>query len=451
MRKLKLTSAKKGSRKAPAPPSDAALKELLAVREIAQALITAERAEDVFQLALERVVPVVGAAFGSVYVVDDGSELMRLAASHNWPERFRPWLGEMRVRMGFGPSGQAASRREPIEVPDVFADDALEDWQEVASELGFRALVAIPLAVRDRVLGALTFYFDAVGTFTDEHRALLRLVADQMAAAAEKASLIEELRRANAALTNANETLQRQNEALREARRIKDEFLANISHELRTPLTAVLGYIGLMQEGISGPLTEGQQGELRHVARASERLLGLIDDLLDLTTLKRGVFDVVVEDFDPRALLAEAVASVPRKKDVRVTVAPADVRVMRTDRKKAAKILVSLLDNAVKFTPKGEVTASISADGDLVAFRVRDTGIGIRPEARELVFEEFRQVDGSTTRPYGGTGLGLTLARRLARTLGGDITFESEPETGSVFTLELPREYHPTHEEPTPP
>src|SRR5581483_6180325 len=144
--------------------SEAAVRELMAVREIVQAFLTADRPEEVFRFALERVSPLVGATFASVYLIDGASELMRLAAAYNWPSRYEPWLGEMRVRLGFGPSGEAASERRAIEVPDVFADPHLEDWQEVASELGFRALIALPLQTNNRLLGAVTFYFsDAKG------------------------------------------------------------------------------------------------------------------------------------------------------------------------------------------------------------------------------------------------------------------------------------------------
>ena len=158
----------------------------MAVREVIHAFLTADRPEEVYQFALERVSPLVGATFASVYLVDGASELMRLGAAYNWPQRFRPWLGEARVRLGFGPSGEAASERRTIEVADVFADNDLEDWQEVASELGFRSLIALPLQTGSKVLGAVTFYFADAESFSSEKRGLLRIVADQMAATAEK-------------------------------------------------------------------------------------------------------------------------------------------------------------------------------------------------------------------------------------------------------------------------
>jgi signal transduction histidine kinase len=420
--------------------TDTSVRELMAVREIAHAFLHADRPEEVFQFALDRVSPLVDATFASIYLVDGATELMHLTASYNWPERFRPWLGEMRVRLGFGPSGEAAAERRVIEVPDVFADPDLEDWQEVASELGFRSLVALPLQTANGVRGAVCFYFAEPGARSVETRGALRIVADQMAATAEKAALIEEMRRANTALLEANEELERQYVELLEAKRVKDEFLANISHELRTPLTAVLGYISLLQEELSGPLTAGQRHDLRQVTDSSERLLRLIDDLLELTSLKRGSHELTLEEFDPAGLLAQTVAELEgRPTGVLVRVqSPAHALRMRSDPGKITRILVSLLSNAYKFTTHGEVIASLEIRGDRAVYRIRDTGIGIAATEQKLVFEEFRQVDGSETRRYGGSGLGLTLARQLARALGGDIELHSVPGEGSAFTVQLP-------------
>jgi len=369
---------------------------------------------------------------------------MRLAAVHNWPERFAPFLGEMRVRLGFGPSGEAASERRTIEVADVFADPSLEDWQEVATELGFRSLVALPLQTGQAVLGTLTFYFANAAQLSPDTRSLMRMVADQMAATAEKARLIEDLQRANAALQDSNAELERQYVASVEARRIKDEFLANISHELRTPLTAVIGYISLMQDGLAGPVTQEQQKTLAQVKESSEKLLSLIVDLLELTTLKRGGLEVSVTRFDPSEPARIAVATTqgrPAEVELQVTQSNDLPLVMASDEKKITKILVSLLSNAYKFTHKGHVRVNTHASGGRIIYTVEDTGIGIPLEAQRYVFEEFRQVDGSATRRYGGSGLGLSLARRLARLLGGDIVLVSLPGTGSTFRVEVPVEY----------
>jgi len=131
----------------------------MAVREIMHAFLTAERPEEVYQLALHRVSHVVGATFSCVYLIEPGCDLMRLAAAYNWPEKYAKFLGQMRVRLGSGPSGEAARERRVVEVPDLFADHTLVDWHDVASELGFRAFVALPLETNGAVLGAVTFYF----------------------------------------------------------------------------------------------------------------------------------------------------------------------------------------------------------------------------------------------------------------------------------------------------
>jgi signal transduction histidine kinase len=422
------------------------MRELVAVREIVHAFLTADRPEEVFRFALERVSPVVGATFASVYLVDGASELMRLAAAYNWPQRYEPWLGEMRVRLGFGPSGEAASERRAIEVPDVFADPNLEDWQEVASELGFRALVALPLQTSSRVLGAVTFYFADARGFSIERRGLLRIVAAQMAATAEKAALIDDLRRANAALTESKAEVEQQYLAVVEARRVKDEFLTNVTHELRTPLTAVMGYISLLQEEFSGPLTEHQQNDLSLARDASDRLLALIDNLLEMTTLKRGATELHIETFDPREPLREAATATkgrPESTELRIEVPPDPLHFMRSDRRKLTKILSSLISNAYKFTTRGVVTASLDVANGRALYRIQDTGIGVPLASQRLIFDEFRQVDGSLTRRYGGTGLGLALSRRLARLLGGDIDLVSAPGEGATFTVEVPLEYQP--------
>jgi signal transduction histidine kinase len=416
--------------------SDAGHRELVAIREIAQAFLAAKNPSDIYQFALDRVSPLVGAAFACVYLIDGQSELMSLRASHNWPERYARFLGDMRVRLGFGPSGEAASERRIIEVPDVFANRTLEDWQEVATELGFKSLAALPLQTAEGVLGTVTFYFAASGALTAESRGLLRVVADQMAACAEKARFMEEL-------TRANTELEKQYVAVVEARKLQDEFLSNVSHELRTPLTAVLGYLSLIEEGLAGPVTPEMETTLHEVKGSSEKLLELIGDLLELSSLKRDQLGIEVSEFDPRDALRDAVTATPGRRDaVKLIVEEAPALPMITsDRRKVTRLVGALLNNAYKFTEQGEVRVAIERSGDRIAYRIVDTGCGISEEAQRFVFEEFRQEDGSATRRYGGSGLGLAIARRLARLLGGEISLSSEQGRGSTFRAELPVSY----------
>lgn len=427
---------------------DATPQELVAVREIVHAFLTADRPEDVYRFALERVSPVVGATFASVYLIDGASELMRLAASYNWPRRYERWLDQVRVRVGFGPSGEAASERRAIEVPDVFADPGLEDWQDVASELGFRALIALPLQAAGGVLGTVTFYFDEAGTCPPERAGLLRIVAGQMAATAEKAALIAALRATNAALVDSKAELEQHVLAVLDARRVKDEFLNNISHELRTPLTAVIGYLALLAEEVDAPLSDRQRVDVAQAREASDRLLCLIDTLLEMTATTHRA-SIVIDTFDPRVPLQDAVADAlamtrgqPPATTMEMTLPPDPVPPMRSDRAKVTRILGSLIGNAFKFTPHGTVTVSMAITDGRIAYRVRDTGVGVPRELQAVIFDDFRQADGSLTRRHGGAGLGLALARRLTRLLGGDIALESAPGEGSAFIVELPLDVH---------
>jgi signal transduction histidine kinase len=427
----------------PAEGVDFGLRELMAVREIVHAFLTAERPEDVFQFALDRVSPVVGATFACVYVVDGASELMRLAAAYNWPERYTPFLGEMRVRLGFGPSGEAASERRAIEVPDIFADPSLEDWQEVANELGFRSLAALPLQTGAGVLGTVTFYFATVGGLSAETRSLLRMVADQMAATAQKARLIDDLKRANSALTDTNAELESQYAALLEARSLQDEFLANLSTELRSPLAELVDYISGIQVEDASP-TDAKGAALRDVTQSGQALLARITSLVELSELKRGGVEPAVSAFDPRDPMREALAITTGRRDgVELHTSEPDVApTMASDRRRVTGMLSALLANAYAFTEHGSVRAAVEVHDERVVYRVEDTGVGIPAEAQRNVFDEFRRGDADAPGERRvAAGLGLPLARRTARSLGGDVVLVSAPGQGTTVRVELPLVY----------
>ena len=436
---------------APLPAADTLLRELQAAREIAHAFQTAATPLEVYRLALERVSPLVGAAFASVFL-RDGEAALRLAASWNWPPEFQAFLGDMRVRVGAGPTGVAVAENRVVEVPNVFSSGELEDWWEVARELGFAASVSLPLLLGGRPEGAVTFYFREPGSPRSHDRHLLRLVADQLSATAEKAHLIEDLQRANALLRLQNVELEARYREAEEARRLRGELLANVSHELRTPLTAILGYTYLLRD--SGALAGDQAAQVERIEGAGTELLRLIEDLLDLTNLQLGRLAPQVETCDAVALLHAAMGSLAPPPQLQVRVLAPDATVpVRTDGSQVLRILRNLLSNAYKFTREGGVTVRVRMasgspwtdearrTGDVrheVVWEVEDTGIGIAADALERIFDEFRQVDGSATRRFGGVGIGLALSRQLARRLGGDVTVRSEPRKGSLFALALP-------------
>jgi signal transduction histidine kinase len=422
------------------------LRELQAAREIAHAFLTGRSPADVYRLALERVAPLVGATLGCVYLAEEGGETLRLAAAHNWPASYAPYLDQMRVRVGNGPTGTAVAENRVVEVHDVFTDLELADWWDAARELDFASSISLPLVSDSGPAGAITFYFREPETLGEGDRSLLRLVADQLSATAQKAHLIEDLQQANGRLREQNVELEARYREAEEARRLKSEFLANVSHELRTPLTAVLGYAYLLREGLSGDLHAEQLGAVEKIETAGTELMALINDLLDLSNIKLGRTTFEIEACDAVALGRAALSSIqaPPALTVKSDTPEAAVPV-HTDPSQVVRILRGLLSNAFKFTGAGTVTLRVrslppTGEGasNRVVWEVMDTGIGIAPEHLESIFDEFRQVDGSATRRFGGTGMGLAIARQLARRLGGDIAVRSTVGSGSSFILTLP-------------
>jgi signal transduction histidine kinase len=236
--------------------------------------------------------------------------------------------------------------------------------------------------------------------------------------------------------------LEEANEQLKELDRLKSEFLATMSHELRTPLNSIIGFTGILRQGLPGPLNAEQQRQLGMVHSSAKHLLGLINDLLDLSRLESGRMDLHVERFPLAGVVQEVVhllePQVEQKKLTLETQLDDPALELESDRKKVFQILLNLASNAVKFTGKGWVRIETRTTGDGVDVTVIDTGIGIQPGQIGRLFEAFRQVDGSARRIYEGTGLGLYLCRKLVTLLGGTIGAESVFGVGSRFSFHLP-------------
>lgn len=222
----------------------------------------------------------------------------------------------------------------------------------------------------------------------------------------------------------------------------KSDFLAVMSHELRTPLSAIMGYQELLADGISGPITEQQSQQLGRIKASARHLLSLIDEILTFTRIDAGREKVDLERASLSTLLepaAELVEPMARAKGLHIEVMlPRNEVSVETDPVKVRQMIVNLLSNAVKFTDNGRVILSGDQKADQLMISVEDTGIGISPEHFERIFEPFWQVEQKATRRAGGTGLGLTVTRRLALLLGGDVTVKSEPGAGTTFTICLP-------------
>lgn len=419
-------------------------RELELSREIADAFLKAQHPLELYRIVLASVTPLIDASFASVFLIDESEQdLLKLVCAHNWPQTSARYLGQLRIRVGRGPTGRAVDLRQPVEVRDVFGEPTMREWWEPARELGFTSLISLPLERDNTAVGALTFYYDRPHNFTDEERHVLKLIATQLSAMAERSQLVQDLRSENLRLRGAVEDLTNRMGEAEEARRLKNEFLANMSHELRTPLTAILGYTYLLQNQIT-PVSNDQGNALAKIDSSANALLHLINDLLELTQLKLGRAELATGPEDAVLLAkraSEAVGTPGENVTFRLLAMPERIPI-DTDGEKVLKILENLLSNAQKFTSAGEVSMTVRLTGTKtqrrVEWTVKDTGIGIPEDQLEHIFDEFRQVDGSSTRLYGGTGLGLALSLGLAELLGGEVTVESQPGVGSTFVFRLP-------------
>lgn len=301
---------------------------------------------------------------------------------------------------------------------------------------GFKAM-PVPSLEEARITTAVTEY----GT----------LVAGYNSMATELNERFEAIMRLQTELEDKNRKLLAQNDDLvalsaqaQASSKLKSEFLANMSHELRTPLNSIIGYTELVltEEGLE--LDPVSRRNLEIVLKNARHLLALINDILDLSKIESGRTSLYIEPFDPQKALHGIVSiaePLAKAKGLRLLIdSDPSLDCVESDETKFRQIVLNLVSNAIKFTREGEVLVRMLAKGnDRWSVSVRDTGLGILPEHREMIFEEFRQVDASATRQVGGTGLGLSIARKLARLLGGELTMTSEIGEGSTFTLELSR------------
>ncbi len=336
------------------------------------------------------------------------------------------------------------------------ADDARSDprTREFASHylvpLGVTSMLDAPVRRGVQLVGIVCHeHIGPARRWTLDEQNFAGSVADLAALALEIAQheqarrMLEEAREdLEGRVAERTRELQEANERLKELDRLKSEFLATMSHELRTPLNSIIGFTGILKQGIAGELNAEQHKQISMVYGSAKHLLTLINDLLDLSRIESGRMEIQREPFRCEEVIAEVIASlapaVAEKALKLVSDIPAPLPEVRSDRKRVFQILLNLANNGVKFTEVGEVRIRCVARGEALEFRVTDTGIGIKPENMALLFEAFRQVDGSARRRYEGAGLGVHLSRRLAGLLGGDIRAESEYGKGSRFTLTLP-------------
>ncbi|MFF8278838.1 HAMP domain-containing protein [Streptomyces lateritius] len=453
----------------------------------------------VAELVMDELTPLVSAQYGAFYLAEEapeGTEL-RLIGSYGRPT---DTTGHDRFKLGESLVGQAARSRRTIAVDGVPADYISISCGLGRTAPG--SLIVLPIAVDDQVLGVIELasftaftpvhrdfleqLMETVGVNvntivanarTDELLGESQRLAGELQARSEELQVQqEELQRSNAELEEKAALLAAQNsdiegknleieqarqeledraQQLSLASKYKSEFLANMSHELRTPLNSLLILAQLLAQNPTRNLTAKQVEYAGIIHSAGSDLLQLINDILDLSKVEAGKMDINPERVALRQLLDYVEATfrpmtTQKSLDFTITTAPGVPADLVTDDSRLRQVLRNLISNAVKFTEQGSVElrieraadgalpASVHRDGPVLAFRVKDTGIGIAEQHLEAIFGAFQQADGTTSRKYGGTGLGLSISREIAHLLGGALTAESVPGQGSTFTLYLP-------------
>jgi signal transduction histidine kinase len=326
--------------------------------------------------------------------------------------------------------GRALLEGRTVQVPDVLADPEYT-WTEAQERTGFRTVLAVPLLREGHPIGVLVLARSVMRPFTDKQIELVTTFADQAVIAIENVRLFEEIQDTSRQLAEASEH--------------KSQFVASMSHELRTPLNAIIGLTEMMVTNATRFGTEKALEPLQRVNRAGTHLLGLINQVLDLSKIEAGKLELNPQTLQLAQVINEVIGTAGQlaehNKNRLVVDAQENLGALTVDPMRLRQILLNLLSNACKFTKQGEVAlrARRVVEGrDWIELAVADTGIGMTAEQQAKLFEEFTQADSSTARQYGGTGLGLAITRKLARMMGGDVTVKSELGKGSLFTVRLP-------------
>jgi signal transduction histidine kinase len=330
-------------------------------------------------------------------------------------------------------TGRTALEGKVIQVVDVLNDPdyASTDTMDTIRKIGARTMIGVPLLREGMAIGIIVMMRCHVQPFTDKQIELATTFADQAVIAIENVRLFDEIQDKNRQLAEASEN--------------KSSFLSSMSHELRTPLNAIIGLTDMMVGNAARFGTEKALEPLKRIHNAGTHLLGLINQVLDLSKIEAGKLDLSPESVALAPLIDQVIGTArqlaEQNKNRLVVDTAENLGTLTVDPMRLRQILLNLLSNACKFTKEGEVSLRarrIVGGRDTIELAIADSGIGMTPEQLGRLFQEFSQAEASTAKKYGGTGLGLAITRKLARMMGGDVTVTSEHGKGSVFTVNLP-------------
>jgi signal transduction histidine kinase/CheY-like chemotaxis protein len=403
------------------------VEQLEALREVGEAVSSSLDVDHVLSTIAMHAVALSGTDGGSIMEFSDRDRCFMVRSVYRTDASVVDRLRSIRIDLDETLVGRAARERHPIAVPDLDAVH-LDPHLKILHDDGWRSLAAVPMLREDQIVGSLIVRRKRTGGFTDDTLDLLETFASQSALALLNARLFREL--------------EEQSVELELASKHKSEFLASMSHELRTPLNAVLGFSEVLLERMFGDINERQEDYLRDIHGSGQHLLELLNEILDLSKVEAGRMDLEYSTFDLRSML-DGAASMLRERavlhgiDLGIETAD-DLGSVYSDELRLKQVLLNLMTNAVKFTGDGgSVMVRAVRQGPEILITVTDTGIGVPEEDRERIFESFQQGGRGSSREE-GTGLGLTLSRRLVELLGGRMWLESEVGSGSTFGFSLP-------------
>jgi GAF domain-containing protein len=401
--------------------------ELRALGEVSQAVNSTLDLEAVLSTIVAKAVQLSGTETGAIYGFDEQAREFRLRATYGMDQGLIDALTQRHIGLEDPNVAPAFAQREPIQVADL-RDEPASILNEIILRAGYRARMVAPLLRGEDIVGMLVVRRRTPGEFAKNTVDLITTFAAQSALAIQNARLFHEI-----------EDKSRQLEV---ASQHKSQFLANMSHELRTPLNAILGYTELMADGAYGEPSEKMLGILKRLEANGRHLLGLINDVLDLSKIEAGQLVLELSDYSVQDI-AQTVRSTlePLAADKKLAFKvemPSELPPGRGDGRRLTQVLINLVGNAIKFTDTGEVAIKAETNNGSFHVSVRDTGPGISAADQARLFQEFQQADNAITRKKGGTGLGLAISKRIVEMHGGKIWVESQPGQGSTFAFTLP-------------
>jgi signal transduction histidine kinase len=403
------------------------VEEQKALVEISQVVSSNLNVEAVLSGIVRHAVQLSKADAGTIYEFDEAEQVFVPRANYGVDAEFIEALRETAHGVGDDTViGRAVIKRAPEQIPDL---EYVPDYPlAFVKEAGFRAMLAVPLLREDRLFGGLVVRRKESGWFSNPVVKLLQTFATQSVVALHNAQLFREI--------------EEKGRELEIATKHKSQFLANMSHELRTPLNAILGYTELILDNIYGDVPEKIKEVLERLGKNGRHLLGLINDVLDLSKIEAGQLTLSLNEYSMGEVVQTVLTSVEalaaeKKLGLKARVPP-DLSVARGDEQRIAQVLLNLLGNAIKFTEQGEITVEVTDSDEMFLVSVADTGSGLSEIDQKTIFEEFQQADGSSTREKGGSGLGLSISKKIVAMHGGRIWVESNVGKGSTFRFTLP-------------